>query len=270
MDAAVKADVDAFLRRGDANLRDPLADRSPSSPRHGERSRQARSVQPACARSDRLEEALERPPPPAGDQARLPGQRPPAAPRGADGPEREDTSLSPATARLVGLAATSVSFAEASEWPAWRSTPNRSIAEALGREVTASPDCAATGAAMSATTTPAMPAVTRLLESVRRTVPRRHVPGACPSPLVYCASPEVTPGPQGLIAPFDPCILPCPGRRFNDAPGGNASIPPPAPARNFLRRTASNFTGEAIENPRSEVAAEVPDRPARAMHYDGR
>ena len=43
LDAAVKADVDAFLRRGDGEcpgLRDPLADRSPSSPRHGEPSRQ--------------------------------------------------------------------------------------------------------------------------------------------------------------------------------------------------------------------------------------
>ena len=39
LEAAVEADVDAFLRRGSvecAGLRDPLADSSPSSARHGD------------------------------------------------------------------------------------------------------------------------------------------------------------------------------------------------------------------------------------------
>ena len=55
----------------------------------------------------------------------------------------QDTSLSPATARLVGLAATSVSFAEASEWMgelagvAVDPKQVERIAEALGREVAA-------------------------------------------------------------------------------------------------------------------------------------
>ena len=55
----------------------------------------------------------------------------------------QDTSLSPAAARLVGLAATSVSFAEASEWMgelagvAVDPKQVERIAEALGREVAA-------------------------------------------------------------------------------------------------------------------------------------
>ena len=55
----------------------------------------------------------------------------------------QDTSLSPATARLVGLAATSVSFAEASEWMgelAGVAVDPKQVertAEALGREVAA-------------------------------------------------------------------------------------------------------------------------------------
>ena len=55
----------------------------------------------------------------------------------------QDTSLSPATARMVGLAATSVSFAEASEWMgelagvAVDPKQVERIAEALGREVAA-------------------------------------------------------------------------------------------------------------------------------------
>ena len=43
LEAAVKADVEAFLRRGErecAGLRDPLAESSPSSARHGERGRE--------------------------------------------------------------------------------------------------------------------------------------------------------------------------------------------------------------------------------------
>ena len=53
----------------------------------------------------------------------------------------QDTSLSPATARMVGLAATSVSFAEASEWMgelAGVAVDPKQVertAEALGREV---------------------------------------------------------------------------------------------------------------------------------------
>ena len=70
-------------------------------------------------------------------------------PRGAQHRRRDralglqDTSLSPATTRLVGLAATSVSFAEASEWMgelaggAVDPKQVKRTAEALGREVAA-------------------------------------------------------------------------------------------------------------------------------------